>query len=813
MANDTFLNPFHFVPPARPVAASPVADVQQSLGGKPAPGEVYAPAMPHLLHDRYEAGPPGADASDCYSGRILCRLTTRSPCVFGNEHQAVPLPGHDPTARIDNFSIGGFAAIAGTTLKGMLSTVAEVASGSAMRVLNNRVMSIRSSMSQSRSALGMVFGEKGHRRILPLTFPTFRFEKKQYVPTDGTENAVWEAFLTARVRLNLAANLTPIYIQRSDENRQFCFHPHFQVAAVPQGRYDEIEWDRGQPALGQASYKIEKPGRDSQRGVLRPYRHDRDANRLPRVEACDRGRPQCCGIVRYLCDPQERGHKSSEFALFIRIPGEWNADGKFAFDRVDPSLLVPAEAACARFDAIVADKFSSAPGEKKKFSCTELVGQTPFKLPRKKGDKPGNPGLQQGDLVYFRPASATEVESVSISGIWREGVRWMWNPDTGEPDLLDSSERRPMNARREIVTLAEKLFGWVDDVGQQRAEDESSPPPLPAYKGRVRISDALSAVRLEDSSPDANDGAQLKNTAPQRQAPAAVRDYFPLKILASPKPPCPKFYLVDTEHPGSKKIRRDFINKGAVQIQGTKYYLVHRATWDQDADGDWKTKFDAQELNQKCFVRPIKQQTHFWFHVDFENLSAEELELLCYCLHPNDGFVHRCGFGKPLGLGAVTLTPVAIAYVDRLARYRHETIRLGQAKRFAQTVANREELAAIPASIRDYAGWEAACAHFDNAEAGPAQGRLDGVVDWARRFQAKIPEQHKILALVGGLPDGDAAVDYPPGPRREEKIYEWFVHNRQDAHGREMRGEHEGEVNQVLDPLNSNMDRIPRLNR
>lgn len=808
MTKDTFLNPFHFVPPAKPVAPSSVADVQQSLAGNPEPGASYIPALPHLLHDRYESGTPGADPSGCYSGRIRCRLTTRSPCVFGNEHQPVTLDDGTTTARIDNFSINGLAAIAGTTLKGMLSTVAEVASGSALRVLNNRVLSLRSSMKQAKSALGMVLGQKGNRKILPLTFPTFRFERNQYVPTDGTDNAVWEAFRAARIRLGLPADLTPIYLQRSPANRAFCFHRGFAVAAVPAASYDEIRWHGGQPAQKQTPKKIV-----NRHGVLRPYRHADDDRHFPQVESLDPARRQYCGIVRYLQDKREPGDKSSDFALFIRIPDQWHASGRFAFDRVNPALLVPAEAACARFDAIVADKFSSAPGGKDKFSCTELVGQAPFKLPRKKGEQPGNPGLQQGDLVYFRPASATEVESVSISGIWREGVRWMWNPETGKPDLLDSPERRPMNAQRQIVTLAEKLFGWVDDVSREQDDAKDSEPPLPAYKGRVRISDGLSTVMLEDSSPGANDGAQLKNTAAQRGVSAAVRQYFPLKILASPKPPCPEFYLVDTAAPGSKKIRPDFINSGAVQIQGTKYYLVHRQTWDEDAVAHWQTSFDGQELNQKCFVRPLKRQTSFWFHIDFENLTADELELLCYCLHPSDNFVHRCGFAKPLGLGAVTLTSIAIAYVDRQARYRREPILLGRAKRFAHTVGSRNELDAIPPTIRDYAGWQAAAAEFRSADDGSDDACPGGVVDLARRFQAKIPEQHQILMLVGGQPDGDAEVDYPPGRGPEDKIYEWFVQNRQDAHGKEKKGDQEGEVNQVLTPLNSHMTRIPRLNR
>jgi len=796
-----FINPFHFVPLIKPVAASTLPDVQQSLTGKAVRGATKD--VPQLLHDRYVASNAAAKDAEFFSGRIICQLTTASPCVFGNEHQAIPLSSKDKTTRVDNFSISGFAAIAGTSLKGMLSSVAEVASGSALRVLNNRVMSIRSSMRESRSALGMVFGNKGERRILPLTFPTFQFDwdTGQYMPTDGSANSVWDALRTARGKLG--ADLTPIYIERSPANRDCSFHHGFPVAAIPAASYDEIKWNAGRPADSQTLHKIEKR-RDRERpSLLRPYRHDPDKNKLPRVEVYDSTKKQCLGIVRYLEDPDAEGHASSTFALFIRIPAEWNDNGKFAFDKVDPSLLVPAEAACASFDAIVADEFSSAPGDGDKVSCTELVGQKPFKLPRKKGDKPGNPGLRQGDLVFFRPRSSTEIESVSISGIWREGVRWMWGPKTGVPDLLDDPEHRPMNANREFVTLAEMLFGWVNDVSAQDGDAAECESPLPAYKGRVRISDALSDVLL--------DAAQLKNGSPHATWPDGVRDCFPLKILASPKPPCPEFYLLDTSMRGSKSIRQDFIKNGAIKIQGTKYYLVHPDTWEKNAIQHWKTQFEAKDLKQKCFVRPIESGIKFWFHIDFENLSADELGLLCYCLHPCDEFVHRCGFGKPLGLGAVTLAPVAIAYVDRVARYRTDGIRLGRTKRFAHVVGTKKLLDAIPKHIRDYAGLANQSASFpdlhDTGEEGDSDRRPKGVEALARRFQRKIPTQHQVLKVVGSKPEDGVPIQYPPGDGPEAKIYKWFVGNRKDSAGRDLQGE----VKQVLTSLTPETTSIPEL--
>ena len=39
--------------------------------------------------------------------------------------------------------------------------------------------------------------------------------------------------------------------------------------------------------------------------------------------------------------------------------------------------------------------------------------------------------------------------------------------------------------------------------------------------------------------------------------------------------------------------------------------------------------------------------------VDFDNLSPRELGLLLYALKPAEGFRHKLGMGKPIGLGGV----------------------------------------------------------------------------------------------------------------------------------------------------------------
>ena len=428
---------------------------------------------------------------------------------------------------------------------------------------------------------------------------------------------------------------------------------------------------------------------------------------------------------------------------------------------------------CRRFDLITTDAFSNAPEDP---SCTSLVRQRKFKRRSRPKQPLDNVGLQTGDLVCFNPIlnkNCVEVESVSISGIWREGIRRLWDSDSGSVDLLDDKERRPMNRSRERVTMAEMLFGWVDDVSQENDPTgvANASAYVAAYKGRVRISDAVSETSLKD--------AQLSNTQFLDGVwPKGVRGYYPLKILASPKPPCPEFYLTDKTNPGDLMIRNAFPNRSAdtVKIQGTKFYWVHTETIGKD-DAFWATGNEADHLHQKCFVRPIKSEIAFTFHIDFENLTETELQLLCYVLHPTKGFYHRCGLGKPLGLGAVLIEPGEIEFIDRRSRYASQIGLLSSSTRF-------------------------------KAHAGVS---LD-VSAWADAFSNE-PDQHSIVTQAGQPVEG---VKYPNVGDSEEKNYDWFVKNR-CYHNKKRNtlsphsGEEVGKANNVLKSLTAQDNAPTRL--
>lgn len=85
------------------------------------------------------------------------------------------------------------------------------------------------------------------------------------------------------------------------------------------------------------------------------------------------------------------------------------------------------------------------------------------------------------------------------------------------------------------------------------------------------------------------------------------------------------------------------------------------------------------------------------FTIDFDNLSLAELQLLAYSLRPAPEFRHKLGLGKAIGLGSVRLHPESLALIDRLARYAEQT---AQAPRHSETL-QASTLSALASAYRD----------------------------------------------------------------------------------------------------------------
>ena len=87
-------------------------------------------------------------------------------------------------------------------------------------------------------------------------------------------------------------------------------------------------------------------------------------------------------------------------------------------------------------------------------------------------------------------------------------------------------------------------------------------------------------------------------------------------------------------------------------------------TWkSENEDVDWKS--DTQHTQ----IKPLAKGVTFHFRAYFENLTDVELGALLWVLDLPDGYYHKIGMGKPLGLGSVDIEPRLIL-IERSARYK-----------------------------------------------------------------------------------------------------------------------------------------------
>ena len=917
-AETSFLNPYHFFPlpdattingflsrddattVLKPGSQQDEPDQQPSEADDGKPAAASSPATgsqsaepdsrAHALrHDMFGPG--------LHSGRIICQLETVTPCVFGNEHLAVPsIKGNNGQAdlqwgsfvenlrlRRPDGSRSLVPAIAATTLKGAISSVAEATSGSAMRVLNNTPLSYRSATDEVRTAVAMVVEVQGdhgrmQRKLLPLTFPRLQLVEKGAPLTavnpriSGESSVDWLAFLEepsrkawarlsskcddagGQCRLTLPVYLNGYGPEDTDRRPMHQFtqphgflaskptpeshcHSNFgqlwscHVASVGFTPHDEqgvpgVRWSGGQSVLhfGSRDRNRNYPLTIAAPADLSPTLvSSSDANSI-----VSNGQDRI-GILRRLSPPRDPRGKDRQLKalgskyheLFIPIDALIDHDsGRIDVDQFETQFL-NAEHVCARFDALAAEI-----GEREKDS-------RPFRL---MGQGQGKLRLRHGDLVHFRlrPLSdealhddtvLPEVDSVSISAIWREDAHRVFDyfggdsdedgeSRNGQPNPL--SELLPWSPRRKTISPAEALFGFVDGTGR-KAEDEIG--ELRTLAGRVRFSAAY-----VDTEADADGNWELTRKQHRVRLPDKYKNCFPLEILSSPRPPCPEMYFqMSADNGKQQRVTREAMRacrpgqvpepvagteeesteEGGISDVGTLPQLMGRKTWlhqpgasQPDADGwySWETR-SADSANQKSVVRPLKPELQFHFHVDFENLTEDELSLLLFALRPTEEFRHRLGYGKPLGLGSVKISPACVLLVDREERYRNS-------RKLLAASPDRYSKAWIAMSLY-MSNWpdryrkeqQASLSLLSSSRQCGSVEELHGGVQ--RRSNCATETIGRAIELLGSLEaveqflaeQPESVIDYPRGTRmkrgRPDKSgYVWFQNNR-DAHQNE----------------------------
>ena len=177
-----FHNPFHFVPVEK-IAPSDLMprDELRSAEEQPHPRR-----QPYVTHDCY-IDRHGPDA--VYSGIVRCRLTTRTPTVLGSlrteateHHPACVLPFMVPgngTARAME------PALPETSLRGMISSLYEALTNSALRVLSNEEYSVRMDQDEKRSSRSLSW-----RRQAGTSWDWFRAIDPNLLPMHGERTQV-----------------------------------------------------------------------------------------------------------------------------------------------------------------------------------------------------------------------------------------------------------------------------------------------------------------------------------------------------------------------------------------------------------------------------------------------------------------------------------------------------------------------------------------------------------------------------------------------------------------------------------------------
>lgn len=791
MPDLNFHNPYHFVP----------VDPVRNPGDDLSVAEFRAGKVGHVTHDRFVPG--------TYSGRLICRLEAVDPLVVGGEqsHPAGKL------GEVKPFTVNGLPAIPASSLRGLISSLAEAASNSAMRVLDNKAFSYRMPMDKSLPAIGMIVlekndaGEVTRRTVRPLALPHMRWSEGRS-PRGRLEAGY--ATIFGRHLAKPTPYFLKVYVDgygpvgpRNDTiqvnansflarecPRSYSADHHERVAT-----HEPVFWYMKLPGscwLSGQDLVVQRPRTTARKDYLLGQEPDA-TTREPISERVYLELPPAKregyirGILRVLgIEGRETeiptGFKNGvvlgkKHEIFIPYPPEAETN----WDTIE----IPVEV-WGTFHALADERTDST----RRSDRTSEQLWLPFHLQgSERNDDRRKDGpylrLRDGDLVFFSANEEGQIAEIAISSIWRRYAGHCHDYFSQvSPELL------PFHGDRESITIAEQLFGFVE----ARHRDEPHPAPAApslALAGRVRFSTASLVQKAPQPGTQNAPPSFYDDESPEKPG-------VTLKILSSPKTPCPSLYFTHADGTEDYIAKID-LDGNQHRPQGRKMYL-HRDPRGRAAKSrPWKTGFPEKHQDQKNRVRPIKAGSKFYFHIDFDNLSRRELALLCYSLAPTDTFHHKLGMGKSLGLGTVKIEPVGLFFIDRSRRYRPDQLfepRYHSARlddRWCQQPVLGEWIgryrpefdAAIRPAIRALAGFPS----FDEA-----RDEFRGAMD--RRIRTAIER-------IGSL-DVAHEVQYPRRRNQhdpEGELYRWFTAN-DDRHQQNR---------QWLKPIDPDQDGLPTL--
>ncbi|MBN2053757.1 hypothetical protein JW905_02465 [bacterium] len=210
-----------------------------------------------------------------------------------------------------------------------------------------------------------------------------------------------------------------------------------------------------------------------------------------------------------------------------------------------------------------------------------------------------------------------------------------------------------------------------------------------------------------------------------------------LRELGHPKPHHEPFYLKDGG------------------LRGRKLYYHH-----QEHKNNYLDPRNLPRVQNVTVNESVSQGAQFSFTIDFDNLSREELALLCWVLDldgrplADDSLCHKLGLGKPIGLGSVKLRISSLTLLDPARLY----VNPDQA---AEEFTMEQE--AFRAKLDEVKSWYGS----DPLAAAPV---LRDIMRLGRRF-IRYPDRRRWFSAGFSktpLPeDGNLVFPLPPRPRQE----------------------------------------------
>ncbi len=626
-----FHNPYHFVPARK--------------GGRIEDLCVTAfddRKLNHVTHDRY--------VENTHSGRVLCRLTAETPFFVGDEQTKEAI--ENSPAEVSPFSVDGEPAIPATSLRGLISNIAEAASNSALRVLENKYLSRRADYkTESLSAIGMIIvgkdsNDKDVRKLRPLSLPQLKCDrsKKGYyiepeyqvmfkrpllkVYIDGyckkfkDRRAVQppeierkrDTFLAEKNPNSYSADKEDFWYLKLVGGCDITTDNTVTATSIHEKNYRLLGQKavKGEGPISQSEYEREQPAEPKKytRGILRILGLGLADDRAKEI-------------------PTSKTHE-----IFIPYP-EW----------MEKEPVFDCEDAAQHFELLAAERTK----EDINLPFHTKGSDRNAEVKDKDKSKTYNIKLRDGDIIFFRPDvnDPKKIAEISISSIWRQSA----GGTSHDYFRAISLELLPFNPERETITIAEQLFGFVE---QDFSSDKSNLKDRQArgLASRLRFSHAL----FKHWKVGRDNGSNY------------YLDTVTLKILDSPKPPSPALYFKHSNGRGGY-IGKQQLSPKRHHPQGRKFYLH------QKKEGNpWRTKRPKERCKQKVEITPVKDGAVFYFHIDFDNLSDFELGLLLYSLSPSNDFHHKLGMGKPIGLGTVKIEPVGLFTINRKERYSVESV-------------------------------------------------------------------------------------------------------------------------------------------